>query len=257
MSRRRLLPVDPEQQPPIRTFISECKKAGLTGVEGRILANKVVNKKRHRSSDDKRLSGKRKPTSSTNSKSKNKNSIDSIPELSRKMATIVVNPEGKDPTVLAIEGMEARLKASMTESREKEIAQMEIRLKVNMKEVIKTSIQRAIDTLGNTIHHMIANNPIVTQSKTEVLELKQENIRLKKELQYLSAEQGKLESRMERIKNRNLENCIIFRGIQEDYKETDEAGRDKIYRELSNLMTDENPEERYNMARRLVIRRCK
>ena len=53
MSRRRLLPVDPEQQPPIRTFISECKKAGLTGVEGRILANKVVNKKRHRSSDDK------------------------------------------------------------------------------------------------------------------------------------------------------------------------------------------------------------
>ena len=97
----------------------------------------------------------------------------------------------------------------------------------------------------------------MTQNKSEVLELKQENTCLKKELQYLSAEQGKLETRMERIENRNFENCMIFRGIREDYKETDEAGREKIYRELSNLLTDEDPEERYNMARRLVIRRCK
>ena len=90
---------------------------------------------------------------------------------------------------------------------------MEIRLKANMKEVIESSIQRAIDTMGNTIHQMIANNPIVTQNKMEVMELKQENTHLKKELQYLSAEQGKLETRMERIENRNLENCMIFRGL--------------------------------------------
>ena len=255
MSRRRLVPVDPEQQPPIRTFISECKKAGLTGVGGRRLATKIVNKKRHRSTEDKKSSGKRRPTSTTNPKART--SIDTIPELSTKMSTIMVNPEVKDPTVLAIEGMEALLKASMKENREKEIAEMEVRLKANMKEVIETSIQRAIDTMGNTIHQMIANNPIVTQNKTEVMELKQENTRLKKELQYLSAEQGKLETRMERIENRNLENCMIFRGLREDYKETDEAGRDKIYRELSNLMSDDDPEERYKMARRLVIRRCK
>ena len=87
---------------------------------------------------------------------------------------------------------------------------------------------------------MIANNPLVTKNSTEVLELKQENIRLKKELQYLSAEQGKLETRMERIENRNLENCVIFRGIKDDFKETDEVGRDKIYRELSNLLTEED-----------------
>ena len=62
--------------------------------------------------------------------------------------------------------------------------------------------------------------------------LKEENSRLKKELQYLSAEQGKLETRMEHIENRNLENCLIIRGLKEDYKETDEMGRDRIYREL-------------------------
>ena len=44
--------------------------------------------------------------------------------------------------------MEARLKASMKENREKEIAEMES----NMKEIIKTSIQCAIDTMGSTIH---------------------------------------------------------------------------------------------------------
>ena len=46
---------------------------------------------------------------------------------------------------------------------------------------------------------------------------------------------------------------MIFRGLKEDYKETDEMGRDRIYRELSNLLTEEDEEERYRMARRLVI----
>ena len=180
-----------------------------------------------------------------------------IPELSDKMATIVMNPEEKDPMVLAIEGMESRLTASMKENRQKEIAEMESRLKSNMKEVIETSIQRAIDTMGSTIHQMIANNPVVNNNFSIVAELKEENTRLKKELQFLRAEQGKLESRMERIENRNLENCLIFRGLKEDYKETDENGRDKIYCELANLIMEDDPETRYNMARRLVIRRCK
>ena len=169
------------------------------------------------------------------------------------MSTIVVNPEVKDPMVLAIEGMEERLKASMKENREKEIAEMES----NMKEIIETSIQHAIDTMGSTIHQKISSNPVVQTTTSEICVLKEENIRLKKELQYLSAEQVKLESRMEWIENRNLENCVIFRGLKEDYKETDEMGRDRIYRELSNLLTDEDEEERYRMARRLVIRRYK
>ena len=251
MSRRRLVPVDPDHQPPIRTFIEECRKAGLSGVTGLRIANKVINKKRHRSADDKKNSGKRRPTSF--SKLKETSVCDPIPELSDKMSTIVVNPEVKDPMVLAIEGMEARLKASMKENREKEIAEMES----NMKEIIETSVQRAIDTMGSTIHQMISSNPVMQTTNSEICVLKEENTRLKKELQYLSAEQVKLENRMERIENRNLENCVIFRGLKEDYKETDEMGRDRIYCELSNLLTEEDEEERYRMARRLVIRRYK
>ena len=173
------------------------------------------------------------------------------------MSTIEVNPVAKDPMVVAIEGMEERLKATMKENREKEIAEMERRLKANMKEVIENSIQRAIDTMGSTIHQMISTNSTVQASSTEVTALKEENIKLKREIQFLSAEQGKLESRMDRMESRNLENCLIFRGIKEDYKETDEIGRDRIYRELMHLLTDENEEDRYNAARRLVIRRCK
>ena len=149
MPKQRLVPVDPEQQPPIRTFISECRKAGLTGTASKCIATKVVNKKRHLSTDDKKASGKRKPTSLTDSIPCWSN--DSIPELSTKMASIVVNPEGKDPTLAAIEGLETRLKASMKENREKELANVEERLKANMKEVIENSIQRAIDTMGKTI----------------------------------------------------------------------------------------------------------
>ena len=255
MPKQRLVPVDPEQQPPIRTFISECRKAGLTSARGKSIATKVVNKKRHLSTDDRKGSGKRKPTSSVDRSLRS--SVESIPELSTKMASITVNPEGKDPTLVAIEGLESRLTASMKENREKEIAEMEQRLKLNMKEVIENSIKEAIESMGSTIHQMIAQNPLVTKTSAEVLDLQQENNRLKKELQYLSAEQGKLESRMERIENRNLENCVIFRGIRDDFKETDEVGREKIYHELCNLLTEEDPDERLKMARRLVIRRCK
>ena len=96
------------------------------------------------------------------------------------MSTIEVSPEAKDPMVIAIKGMEARLKATMKENREKEIAEMERRLKSNMKEVIESSIQHAIDTMGNTIHQMIATNPVVQSTNTEVIALKEENIKLKK-----------------------------------------------------------------------------
>ena len=65
MSRRRLVPVDPEQQPLIRTFILECKKAGLTGITGKCIANKVINKKRRRSNEDKKTSVKKKTTQYT------------------------------------------------------------------------------------------------------------------------------------------------------------------------------------------------
>ena len=44
MPKQRLVPVDPEQQPPIRTFISECRKAGLTGADSKRIATKLVNK---------------------------------------------------------------------------------------------------------------------------------------------------------------------------------------------------------------------
>ena len=57
------------------------------------------------------------------------------------MASIVVTPNSKDPMVIAMEGMESRLLSSMKENREKEIAEMEVHLKNNMKEIIETSIQ--------------------------------------------------------------------------------------------------------------------
>ena len=134
---------------------------------------------------------------------------------------------------------------------------MEERLNNNIKTTIDNSIKEALQTMQASICTAVQNNPMIRMHSVEFTGLKEENLRLKQELQYLSAEQGKLENRMERIENRHLENCVIIRGLKEEYKETDEAGRTKIYSELSNLFTEESDEERYNMARRLVIRRCK
>ena len=173
MSRQCLVPVDPEQQPPIRTFILECRKAGLTGTTGKHIANKVINKKRRRSNEDEKTSVKKKPHSTQ----KVKESPEEL-ALTHRMASIVVNPDSKDPMVIAMEGMESKLLSSMKENREKEIAEMEVHLKNNMKEIIETSIQRAINEMGNTIHQMIATNPVVQNNKTEIENLKEENSQL-------------------------------------------------------------------------------
>ena len=178
--------MNPEQQPPIRTFISECKKAGLTGITGKRIANRVINKKRRRSNEDKKTSVKKKP----HNIQKVKESSEEL-ALTDKMASIVVTPDSKDPMVIAMEGMESRLLSSRKENREHEIAEMEVRLKNNMKEIKETSIQRAINEMGNTIHQIIASNPVVQNNKTEVDNLKEENSRLIKELQHITAEQGK------------------------------------------------------------------
>ena len=79
------------------------------------------------------------------------------------MSTVAVHSEVKDPMVLAIEGMETRLKTSIEENRAKEIAKMES----NMKEIIETSIQWAIDTMGSTIHLMISTNQVVQTTNSE------------------------------------------------------------------------------------------
>ena len=140
----------------------------------------------------------------------------------------------------------------MKENREKEISDMEIKIKA----IIENSMKESIASISSAINNTISANPIVQSNVGNIQSLKRENITLKKELQHLAAEQTKLKMQMTKIESRSLEYTVIMRGIREEPKETEDSCCDKIYRELANTISGSDPEERYTTAKTLSIRKC-
>ena len=251
---KTIVPKDPEHQPHIKKFVSEGKK-GVSVVIGGKTNSKIVQKKRRRRStgETKTNSQKRRPpllsetfdptTSETN-----------FETLVPKMAATTLDPSSPNNIMLQeIKNMEERLKASMKENREKEISDMEIK----MKAIIENSMKESIASISNAINNTISSNPIVQSNVGNIQSLKMENITLKKELQQLSAEQTKLKLQMNKIESRSLEYTIIMRGIHEEPRETEDSCCDKIYRELANTVSGSDPDERYRIAKTLTIRKCR
>ena len=59
------------------------------------------------------------------------------------------------------------------------------------------------------------------------------------------------------MEQKNLESCLVFRGLSEDISENDYNVRDKVYKELAHTFEDNNYAMKLSMAKNIVIRRCK
>ena len=64
-----------------------------------------------------------------------------------------------NPVLEEILKMEARLTASITANRDKDMNKMETRLNANIKSTIDTSIKEAIQTMQSSICTAVQNNP--------------------------------------------------------------------------------------------------
>ena len=247
-----IVPVDPEHQPHIKKFVSEAKKSGTTLASGKTSLKTIVTKRRRRSTGEVKLKAhKRHPLLLSESVVVSEANSE---EISIKMAATILNATATSATMLQeIKNMEERLKASMKENREKELIEMEVK----MKNIIKNSIKESIESMSTVINNTVASNPVVLSNASSIHALKEENSTLKKEIQYLAAEQSKLKTQMTRIESKSLEYTLIIRGIREEPKETEELCCDKIYRELANTISGSDPEERYITAKTLTIRKCR
>ena len=145
---------------------------------------------------------------------------------------VMITPTQPSNMLQEIINMEARLKASMKENRKRELDEMEDRMKHNMKSVVDSSINEALKHIGVTVSTLIAADPIVKTHTTNLAKLESENKKLNTTVQILAAEQCKLKEKINQIEKRGLEHCIIIRGIQEQYKETDAMLREKVFAEI-------------------------
>ena len=153
--------------------------------------------------------------------------------------------------------MEERLSAQITTGKDKELSKIEERLNNNIKNTIDMSIKDALKVMQTSLNSVVEKNPTIKSHSTEIRNLKDENSRLNRKVQQLTAEQGHMKRQLNKIENMALEHSIIFKGIQEELKETEQMICDKIHRALSNIMQGDTDETKLLNAHRITIKSCR
>ena len=258
---KTIVPVDPEHQPHIKKFVTNPKKIGVsTIISGKAVTKTALKKRRRRSTGEAKLKNQKRRSVLNSESSLQTDPIKTTPltlaplSLLTMMSNTTLNPlMGPGTTMLQeIRNMEERLKVSMKENREKELDEMESKMKI----IIENTIKESIKSMSETINHTIVTNPVIQSNIVNITGLKEENSRLNREIQYLSAEQAKLKSQLTKLETRNLDSTLIIRGIREEPKETEDMCCEKIYRELANTISGSDPDERFTTAKTLTIRKC-
>ena len=96
----------------------------------------------------------------------------------------------------------------------------------------------------------VQNNPIIKSHSDEIQGLKDENLRLNRKVQQLTAEQSRMKKQLTKI-------VIIIRGLPEEPKETDQMICDKLHNTLATIMHGETEEEKVNGTKQIVIKNCR
>ena len=84
--------------------------------------------------------------------------------------------------------MEVRLTASIKETHDKEMSDMEERLS----NIISTTINEAVKGIQSSLNTIVNNNPVIQTHSTEIVTLRNENTALNRRLQQLTMEQLKM-----------------------------------------------------------------
>ena len=250
-TRRTKTKVKPiKNQPALGLFIEECQKAGIfTNL------SKISDGKNKKISTNKR---QRQPTgSSTQVAEKKKKKVGDPSDLTDKgYLELCENMAGID-LLQELKNMEQRITATLKNDKESEIKSMEERLTNNLKHTIDQSMKEAIQSLTSQSAQTISNHPTVQQNCHEIRNLKEENAKLTKQVQVLSSKQNKLQHKITLMEQKNLENCLVFRGLSEDISENDYNVREKIYKELAHTFEGNNYAMNISMSKNIVIKRCK
>ena len=111
--------------------------------------------------------------------------------------------------------------------------------------------------MQSSICTSVQNIPTIKSHSNEIEGLHEENLRLNRKVQQLSAERHRMKNQLTRIESKHLDRSLIIRGITEEFKETEVIICEKIHQILSNIMQGDTDEEKLVAARHIVIKNCK
>ena len=150
--------------------------------------------------------------------------------------------------------MEERLSEKITTSKDQDLSEMEERLNNNIRSTIDTSIKNALKVIQTSLHTAVENNATVLSHTVELKDLRDENSRLNRKFQQLTAEQNRMKQQLTKIETQSLENSIIIRGLAEDSQETEQLLTEKLHGALSKIMQGDTDEIKLLNAKQITIK---
>ena len=150
--------------------------------------------------------------------------------------------------------MEEWLSEKITTSKDQDLSEMEERLNNNIRTTIDTSIKDALKVLHTSLNTAVENNATVRTHTVELKDLKDENSRLNRKVQQLTAEQRRMKQQLTKIENLLLENSLIIRGLAENIKETEQMLGAKLHGVLSKIMQGDTDKIKLLNARQITIK---
>ena len=173
-----------------------------------------------------------------------------------------IEPPNKDKTELVtmryfdtqISEMENRLTNNLTSS-----------VTAGLRAIIDSSVKEALETFKKGVDDAIESNLTIKTHSEQLDSLETENILLKLKVTVMEGEQKKLQSKLQQIENHSLQHCIIMKGVKEEDWEKEATSREKIYKELSSLVSTDRTfkdqkelqKHRLKLAKQLEIRSCR
>ena len=134
-----------------------------------------------------------------------------VSEITATMSKFQVESSASANSVLEeIKKMEERLSEKITSNKDKEISELEERLNNNIRSTIDASIKDALKVMQSTICTVVQNNPTIKSHSEEIQGLKNENLRLNRKVQQLTAEHGRMKKQLTKIESKSLEHCLII-----------------------------------------------
>ena len=254
---RKLKTFNPEEQPQIHQFIVN---SGQSQTAHTITPPNVVNSATPPGITPNESKGKkrRRSTGEKIGSPKKRNPAEDQTDNTNTMADVRTDPNSATTAMLReIKKMEERLSEKITTSKDQEIIDMEERLNNNIRTTIDTSIKDALRAFQTSLNSSVENNPIINSHSAQLKDLRDENSRLNRKVQQLTAEQGRMKQQLNKMENMALENSLIIRGLPEVFKETEPMIIDQLHRVLSKIMHGDTDELKLANAKQITIKNCR
>ena len=174
------------------------------------------------------------------------------------MADMRTDPDSATTAMFCeIKKMEERLSEKITMSKDQEVIDMEERLNNNIRTTIYTSIKDALRVIQTSLNSYVENNPPINSHSAQLKDLRDENSRLNRKVQQLTAEQGHMKQQLNKIESMALENSLSIRGLPEVFKETEPMIIDQLHHVLSKIMYGDTDELKLANAKQINIKSCR